>query len=46
MADLRVILRLIEAGVLDEAAEATYCLDTLIRDQIPQRVYDAVVPGS
>ena len=46
VADLRTILRLIETGALDEAAEAIYCLDTLIRDQIPQRLYDAVVPGS
>ncbi len=46
VADLRAILRLIEAGALDEAAEATDCLDTLVRDQIPQRLYEAVVPGS
>ena len=46
VADLRAILRLIEAGALDEAAEAIDCLDTLVRDQLPQRLYDAVVPGS
>ncbi len=46
MADLRAILLLIETGALHEAAEAIDCLDTLIQDQIPQRVYDAVVPGS
>ena len=46
VADLRAILRLIEAGALDEAAEAIDCLDTLVRDQIPQRLYEAVVPGS
>ena len=46
VADLRAILRLIETGALDEAAEAIERLDTLIRDQIPQRVYDAVVPSS
>ena len=46
VADLRAILRLIETGALDEAAEAIDCLDTLVRDQLPQRLYDAVVPGS
>ncbi len=45
-ADLRSILRLIETGALHEAAEAIDCLDTLVRDQIPQRLSDAVVPGS
>ena len=46
VADLRAILGLIETGALDEAAEAIDCLDTLVRDQLPQRLYDAVVPGS
>ena len=45
-ADLRAILRLIETGSLHEAAEAIDCLDTLVRDQLPQRLYEAVVPGS
>ncbi len=45
VADLRVILRLIETGALHEAAEAIDCLDTLIRDQIPTRLYESVVPG-
>ena len=45
VADLRAILRLIEAGALDKAAEAIDCLDTLIRDQIPICLY-AVVPGN
>ena len=45
-AELRSILRLIEAGALHEAAEAIDCLDTLVRDQLPQRLYDAVVPSS
>ena len=31
---------------LHETAEAIDCLDTLVRDQLPQRLYDAVVPGS
>ena len=44
--DLRAILRLIESSALHEAAGAVDCLDTLVRDQIPQRLYDAVVPGS
>ncbi len=43
---LRAIPRFIETGALHEAAEAVDCLDTLARDQIPQRLYDAVVPGS
>ncbi len=43
VADLRAILRLIEAGALHEVID---CLDTLVRDQLPQRLYDAVVPGS
>lgn len=43
VADLRAILRLIEDGELDEAAEAIYCLDTLIRDQIPIRLYNSIV---
>ena len=46
VADLRAILQLIETGALHEAAEAIDCLDTLIRDQIPQRLYDAVIPFS
>ena len=46
VADLRAILRLIETGARHEAAEAIDCLDTLVRDQIPIRLYDAVVPGS
>ena len=46
VADLRAILRLIETGALDEAAESIYCLDTLVRDQIPIRLYNAVVPAT
>ncbi len=46
VADLRAILRLIETSALHEAAEAIDCLDTLVRDQLAQRLYDAVVPGS
>ena len=46
VADLRAILRLIESSELDEAAEATEYLDTLIRDQIPIRLYEAIVPGN
>ena len=46
VADLRAILRLIEAGAVHEAAEAIDCLDTLVRDQIPIRLYDAVIPGN
>ena len=44
--DLRAILRLIEAGALHEAAEAIDCVDTLVRDQISIRLYDAIVPGT
>ena len=40
---LRAILRLIESGPLHEAAEAIDCLDTLVRDQIPIHLYDAIV---
>ena len=46
MADHRAILRLIETGALHKAAEAIDCLDTLVQDQIPIHLYDAVVPGS
>ena len=46
VADLRAILRLIETGALHEAAEAIDCLDTLVRDQLPQPLYEAVVPGN
>ena len=46
VADLRAILRLIETGALHEATEAIDRLDTLIRDQIPQRLYKAVVKGN
>ena len=46
VADLRAILRLIESGALHEAAEVVDCLDTLVRDQIPIRLYDAIVPGN
>ena len=46
VADLRAILRLNETGALHKAAEAIDCLDTLVRDQLPQRLYDAVVPSN
>ncbi len=46
VADLRAILRLIVIGELHETAEAINRLDTLVRDQIPVSLYDAVVPGS
>ena len=46
VADLRAILRFIESGALHEAAEAIDCLDTLVRDQIPTRLYELVVPGN
>ena len=46
VADLCAILRLIETGALDEAAEAIDCLNTLVRDQIPIHLYDAVVLDS
>ncbi len=46
VADLRAILRLIESGALHEAAEAIDCLDTLVRDQIPQYLYEKVVQGN
>ena len=46
VADLRAILRLIETGALHEVPEAIDCLDTLVRDQIPIRLYDAIVLGS
>ncbi len=46
VSELRAILRLTESRALDEAAEAIDCLDTLVRDQILQRLYDAVVPGN
>ncbi len=45
-ADLRAILRLIEAGALHEAGEAIDCLDTLVRDQIPQYLYEKVVQSN
>ena len=43
VAYLRAILRLIETGALHEAAEAIDRLDTLVQDQIPIHLYDAVV---
>ncbi len=46
VADLLAILRLIETGALHEATEAIDCLDTLVRDQIPIHLYDAVVLNS
>ncbi len=46
VADLRAILRLIETGALHEAAEAIDCLYRLVRDQIPIRLYDAIVLGN
>ena len=46
VADLRTIPRLIETGALHEAAEVVDCLDTLVRDQISIRLYDAIVPGT
>ena len=44
--DLRNILRLIETGAFENAAEAIYDLDTLASDQIPTDIYNAVVPGT
>ena len=46
VADLRAILRLLESGAPHVAAEVVDCLDTLVRDQLPQRLYELVVPGS
>ena len=46
VADLRAILRLIETGGLHEATEAIDCLETLVRDQVPIHVYNAVVLGN
>ncbi len=46
VADLHAILRLIETGAPHEEAEAIDCLDRLVRDQFPQRGYDAVVSDS
>ena len=46
VADLRTILRLIESGALHEVTEAIDCLDTLVRDQIPIHLYDAIVLGN
>ncbi len=46
VAELHAILRLIESGALHEATEAIDCLDTLVRDQIPTRLYDAVILDS
>ncbi len=46
VADLRAILRLVETGALREAAETIDCLDTLVRDQIAIRLYDAIVLGN
>ncbi len=45
VADLRAILRLFETEALEEAAEAIDCLDTLVRDQNPIRLYDTIVPA-
>ena len=46
VADLHAILRLIETGALHEATESIDRLDTLVRDQIPIRLYDAIAPGN
>ncbi len=46
VADLRAILGLIETGAHHEVTEAIDCLDTLIRDQIPIRLYDAIGLGN
>ena len=46
VADLGAILQLIETEALHEAAEAIDCLDMLVRDQIPIRLYDAIVLGN
>ena len=46
MADLRAILRLVETGAPHKATEVIDLLDTLLRDQSPFRVYDAIVPGT
>ncbi len=46
VADLRASLRLIETGALREAAEAIDRLDMLVRDQLPQYLYEKVVQGN
>ena len=46
VADLRSILRFIETGAFENAAEAIYDLDTMASDQIPDDIYYAIVPGN
>ena len=46
VADLRTILRFIEAGALEDAAEAINDLDTMASDLIPTAIYNAVVQGN
>ena len=43
--DLRNILQLIETGADHQAVEAIYDLGTMASDQIPDAIYNAILPG-
>ena len=38
--DLRKALNLLKKSKIKEAAEKIYWLDTIVRDQVPQEIYD------
>lgn len=42
-ADMRKIVTMLKKGQFSEAGEAMWGLDTIVRDQIPNSVYDLVV---
>ena len=44
--DLRKILRLIETGEHQKAVEAINDLDTMASEQIPDVIYQAIMPGN
>ena len=42
-ADLRIALNYLKKGKTEEAIGKIYWLDTVVRDQVPQKIYDALI---
>jgi len=38
--DLTIALNLLKAGKIEEASKKIYWLDTIVRDQVPQKLYN------
>lgn len=40
--DLRMVLHYVEQGAYRDAAQEAYFLDTIVRDQIPTKIYNII----